>query len=292
MPQTATTGNLADAQRIIIGQVRYTEEHNTPAMQLIEHMTLEKGAKQKTVPKVGQMFMADLIDGQDIVDEEEIGMTTVDLTSAEVGAKIIITDPLVRQSDPAVFKMIGRQLGEGMARKEDNDVTVLYTGLNGGTAFGGSNKTFSAANFAASIANARGKTTNPYNPTYANLHPHSVYEYTKSVTAIGSTNRFPDGFEEDKLKNFYSQRSFNGVALFEDGNIALAGTLGDATIGVMAAKDALVVLRSMTTRTERQRDASLRATELVMTADYGVFELDDEKGHPMSFDAAVLSTGA
>ena len=92
MAQTATTGNLANAQRIILAAARYTEEHNAPAINLIEQFTLPKGAKQVTVPKVGQMSMTDLVDGQDIVDEEEIGMTTVDLTAAEVGAKVILTD--------------------------------------------------------------------------------------------------------------------------------------------------------------------------------------------------------
>src|SRR3990167_11480072 len=137
MPQAATTGSLENAQRIIIAATRYTEEHNAPAMSLIEHMTLEKGAKQVTVPKVGQMTISDLVDGQDIVDEQEIGMTTVDLTSAEVGAKIILTDKLVRQSQPEVFGMVGRQLGEGMGRKEDTDVIALYSALNGGTTYGG-----------------------------------------------------------------------------------------------------------------------------------------------------------
>src|SRR3972149_4390959 len=54
MPQTATTGNLENAQRIIIAAVRYTEEHNAPAMSLIEHMILNPGEKQVTVPKVRQ----------------------------------------------------------------------------------------------------------------------------------------------------------------------------------------------------------------------------------------------
>ncbi len=118
MAQTATTGNLENAQNIIIAAARYTEEHNAPAMNLIEQFTLPKGAKQVTVPKVGQMSMQDLTDGVDIVDEEDIGMTTVDLTASEVGAKIILTDKLVRQSAENVFSMIGRQLGDGMARKK------------------------------------------------------------------------------------------------------------------------------------------------------------------------------
>ena len=39
MPQAATTGNLENAQRIIISTARYTEEHNAPAMNLIEQFT-------------------------------------------------------------------------------------------------------------------------------------------------------------------------------------------------------------------------------------------------------------
>ena len=114
--QTATTGQLESAQNIIIGSARFTEEHNTPCMNLIEPFTLPKGSKQITIPKVGQMTMEDLVDGVDIVDSEDIKMTTVDLTASEVGTKVIVTDKLVNQSAPNVFTMIGRQLGDGMAR--------------------------------------------------------------------------------------------------------------------------------------------------------------------------------
>jgi len=52
----------------------------------------------------------------------------------------------------------------------------------------------------------------------------------------------------------------------------------------------LAALTSVDTRTERQRDASLRATEVVMTADYGVFELDDSRGAPVTFEIGDLAT--
>lgn len=105
MATTATTGNLENAQNIIITAARFTEEHNAPAMALIEQMNLPKGAKQVTVPKVGQMTISDLQDGFDIVDDEEIGMTTVDLTASEVGAKVILTDKLIRQSANNIFQL-------------------------------------------------------------------------------------------------------------------------------------------------------------------------------------------
>ena len=46
MAQTATTGNLESASKIIISAARYTEEHNAPALALIESFTLPKGTKQ------------------------------------------------------------------------------------------------------------------------------------------------------------------------------------------------------------------------------------------------------
>ena len=60
MAQTATTGNLENAQKIILAVARYTEEHNAPALALIEQFTLPSGAKQQTVPKVDQMTISDL----------------------------------------------------------------------------------------------------------------------------------------------------------------------------------------------------------------------------------------
>ena len=289
MAQTATTGNLENAQRIILAAARYTEEHNAPAVALIESFDLPKGAKQVTVPKVGQMSMSDLVDGQDIVDEEEIGMTTVDLTAAEVGAKVILTDKLVRQAADNVMSIVGRQLGDGMARKKDTDVHALYSGLNGGTTLGATGATMKLANVAAAIAYTKANKFG--SQTYILQHPNAVFDIANTAVTASSTYPVPAGWSEDLLGNFFSGlRPLNGVPIFEDGNLSVDSS--DDAIGVIADKSALAVLKSVDTRTERQRDASLRATELVMTADYGVFELDDSRGAPLTFDAAAPSTSA
>jgi len=287
MAQTATTGNLENASKIIIAAARYTEEHNAPAMALIESFSLPKGAKQVTVPKVGQMTISDLADGVDIVDEEEIGMTTVDLTAAEVGAKVILTDKLVREQQNNVFTIIGKQLGDAMARKKDTDVHSLYSSLNGGTTLGAAAATASLANIAGAIAYAK---ANKFGSNiYILQHPNAVFANT-AVTA-SSTYPVPKGWSEDLLGNFFSGlRPLNGVPIFEDGNLSVDGS--DDAIGVIAEKSAMAVLNSVETRTERQRDASLRATEVVMTSDYGVFELDDSRGAPLTYDAAAPSTSA
>ena len=289
MAQTATTGNLENAQRIILASARYTEEHNAPAMALIESFSLPKGSKQVTVPKVGQMSMTDLQDGIDIVDEEEIGMTTVDLTASEVGAKVILTDKLVRQAADNVMSIVGRQLGDGMARKKDTDVHALYSGLNGGTTLGAAGATMSLANVAGSIAYTKANKFG--SQTYILQHPNAVFDIANTAVTASSTYPVPAGWSEDLLGNFFSGlRPLNGVPIFEDGNLSVDSS--DDAVGVIADKSALAVLKSIDTRTERQRDASLRATELVMTADYGVFELDDSRGAPLTYDAAAPSTSA
>ena len=290
MAQTATTGNLENAQKIIIASSRYTEEHNAPALALIEQFSLPKGSKQVTVPKVGQMSMSDLQDGVDIVDEEAIGMTTVALTASEVGAKVILTDKLVRQAADNVFSMIGRQLGDGMARKKDTDVIALWPSLNGGTVLSADNQTFSTGNVHAAIS--RAKANNFGNQLYIIHHPNAVAELSKASATTADTaaaSGLTNGWSVDLLQNFYSGlRPINGVSIFEDGNIGKIGTT-DSGYGVVADKTAMAALTSVDTRTERQRDASLRATEVVMTADYGVFELDDSRGAAFRAEIGDLS---
>jgi hypothetical protein len=286
MATTATTGNLENAQRIILASARYTEEHNAPALALIEPFTLPKGSKQVTVPKVSTMSMSDLQDGVDIIDEEDIGMTTVDLTASEVGAKVILTDKLVRQAADNVFSMIGRQLGDGMARKKDEDVIALWPNLNEGTILSDDNVVWTAAIVHNAIAYAKEKKFG--NQLYIVHHPNAVAKLSQTAATVAASAELTGGWSVDLLQNFYSNlRPINGVSIFEDGNIDKIGTT-DSGYGVIADKTAMASLTSVETRTERQRDASLRATEVVMTADYGVFELDDTRGAAFRAEIATL----
>lgn len=288
MVQTATSSRLANAQRITIAQTRYTEEHNAPAMALTEQFTLKQGEKTVTVPKVGQMTIRNLVDGQDLTQDEDIGMTTVDLTASEVGAKVVLTDQLVAQSQPNVFVMVGRQLGDGMARKKDLDVLALYTNLNGGTALGLASKQFTSVNFTGCIAFAK---ANKFGSQIAAIHhPNAVAEFVKSAAVTPSaTYPVPNGWSQNLLKNFFvGLRPLNGVPLFEDGNIA-EDSSGDG-IGAIFDKGAMATLTSVKMKTERERDASMRGTEVVLTARYGVFELDDTIGAPMLYDVTAPTT--
>ena len=123
--QTSSTGNLQNMSRIMLASARYTEEHNAPMVGLIEKFTLGKGEYQLTIPKIAQMTAEDLAEGQDMIDSEDIDVSTVTATTAEVGLKVIITDTLLQQNNEDVYKIIGRQMGDAMARKKVQTFLLL-----------------------------------------------------------------------------------------------------------------------------------------------------------------------
>ena len=295
--QTATTGNLENAQNIIIGKVRYTQENNAPCRMLIEHFTLPQGAKSMTIPKVGQVDAADLVDGVDMVDTQDIGMTTTDLTTAEVGLKFILTDKLVRQSQPSVFEMVGRQMGDAMARKVDEDIIALFSGLNGGTALGGDGKYLSGGNFAGLVSFSHAELFP--NPVFFIHHPFVTTYLASNLGGLGnaatgitgnSAFAITPGVSQDTLTKFL-QYTLLGIPVYQDGNIAkISGT--DSSYGVIASKSAMCIIESQALRTERDRDISLRGTEVVVTSDYGVFELDDAYGAAARYEQLVVKHDA
>jgi len=290
--QTATTGNLEDAQRIIISAVRYTGEAEAPCSNLIEKFILPQGSKSMTVPKVGQYEAQNLTDGVDLDDGEDIGMTSVSLTPSEVGLKVIVTDKMVRQMVPQVFAMVGRQAGDAMARKRDKDVIALFSALNGGTALGADNKYLSLQNASACVATATGNYGGEPlpRPVSAVHHPNAIAYLARDAAAIGATYYagILGDLSEELLRNFWKIQ-IDGVNFFQDGNISKI-TSADSAYGAIFSKSAMCIVESLAPTTERERDASLRATEIVVVSDYGAFELDDGYGFPMRYEIGNLTT--
>lgn len=280
--QTATTGQLEDAQAIVIAETLFTMEHNAPCRNLVTLYKLGSGEKQITVPKVGQMTATNLVDGVDITSSEAIGMTTTDLTAAEVGLKVILTDKLVRQEKPEMFRVVGRQMGDAMSRKVDEDLIALFDGFS--NAYGASGAGLNYRSFMALVSNMKTlKAPRPYSFVH---HPNAIYALSRDTSRVGTSGgTIPRGFSEELLRDFFNF-TLDRVGIYDDGNI----TLGAASKGAMFSREALCLIESLSPTTERERDASLRATEIVVVSDYGVFELDDGYGIEAQYNSAAPST--
>ena len=271
--QTSTSGNLQNMSRIMLAAARYTEEHNAPMVGLVEKFNLGKGEFQLTIPKVGQMDAEDLVEGVDMVDSEDIDVSTVTATTAEVGLKVIITDTLVQQNNEDVFRIIGRQMGDAMARKKDTDIIALFSGFS--TALGADDRSLLLRNASALIANAKANKFG--NDLFVVHHPNAIWKLASSIGNTLATYPLPDAFNNPAVSDYYTGVKIAGVPFFEDGNIAKIGT-DDSGYGFIGDRTAMGHLAARERREERDRDISLRAFEVVITEDYAVFEVDDSKG--------------
>ena len=287
--QTSTTGNLQNMSRIMLASARYTEEHNAPMVGLIEKFNLGKGEYQLTIPKVAQMDAEDLVEGRDMVDSEDIDVSTVTATTAEVGLKVIVTDTLLQQNNEDVFKIIGRQMGDAMARKKDTDIISLFPTLNGGTKLGADGANLSLANASALVATAKSDLFG--SDIYVVHHPNAVWKLATDVGNTLATYPLPDAFNKPAVKDYWTGIKISGVPFFEDGNIQKVSSV-DSGYGVIADKTAMGHLAARARREERERDISLRAFEVVVTEDYAVFEVDDTRGAAIQYEIGNPSTSA
>ena len=284
--QTATLGDLEHAQNIVIAQCLFTAEHNAPCPALVTKYTLGKGQKSLTVPKVGQATAVELTDGVDMVNDQDIDLSYEEATPNEVGLKFILTDKLIRQFNEDVFGVIGNQMGDGMARKRDKDVIALFSGLD--NTWGGTPVLTAAMAFGFVTLATSYKFTPP---VFVVHHPNTLGSLTKGVGAIGSTyyaGLIPGEHTELITRNFW-MLNLNGVNFFHDGNIEVVSgqTYG---YGAIFSKIAMGVVESLAPTTERERDASLRAWEVVMVSDYKAFEVDGRYGGRLSYSIANLAT--
>ena len=286
---TATTGNLADAQRILVGEGRYTAEHAAPMKQLVSLFRLKKGEKQLSLPQFGQITANALTDAVDMVSDTVLPTeTTVTITTSEVGAKIILTDKLVRQMNEDVFRVAGKLLGNAMGRKLDKDLLALLDGFS--NALGAAATAITAGHITAAIAQLKGGLgtgdIDPApDPIYCMLHPHQVRTIMNAIAPVG-TYPLPEGPSADILRKYFVTALQGwGIPIFGDGNLT-PDSSDDAKGGVFS-KEALYLCWQDEWDVENERDASLRATELVIVADYGVGELRDAYGMEMYFDAAA-----
>lgn len=287
--QTATTGNLEHAQNIVIAKCLIATEHNQPCVGLVDRFRLGKGEKSLTVPRVGQVSAQRLTDGVDLVDSADIGLDYESASPDEVGLKFILTDKLVRQFNEDVFKLIGLQMGNAMARIRDGDVITLFTSLS--QTLGADNASLIMANAAGCVAYA---TANKFpRPIVAVHHPNAVAKLSmdmQAMRAAGGTVYAPIGLSdvgEALLKNFWSGVSMDRINFYHAGNIAIL-TGYHSGYGAIFGRSCLGFVESQAPTTERERDASLRAYEVVMVSDYKAFEINDDWGARMHYEIGAL----
>jgi len=284
MANESTSSTLSELYTEIVAEALFVASERSVMRPLVKNYAIQGGGKAVEVPIYAAVSAAAVSEASDL-SNTAINPSSVTITASENGIMTTLTD-LARNSAPRnVAADIGRLFGEAIAKKIDVDLTALFDGfsteVNDGTAV------LSAANVFNAVAQLR-KNGVPTAEISGVFHPLNAYDLKSNLT--NTFAGLSTELSNEALRNGFVGK-VAGVNIFETSNMADSsgnnpGTTGDYK-GAVFHRDALGMAMMQDLKIETQRDASLRADEIVATAVYGVGELHDTYGVEMNVDSSI-----
>ena len=280
MANESTSSTLSELYTEIVAEALFVASEKSIMRPLVKNYAISGGGKSVEVPIYAAVSAAAVSEASDL-SNTAINPTSVTITASENGIMTTLTD-LARNSAPRnVAADIGKLFGEAIAKKIDTDLTALFDGFS--TAVGSGSTALTAALVFQSIANVRNAGVSMDGVSTV-LHPMVAYDLKANLTNTFA-NANGNDLANEALRNGFVGR-LGGVPIYETTNIDNDGTAGDYKQGVFH-KDALGLAMMQDLKIETQRDASLRADEIVATSVYGVGELNDTYGVELHSDSSI-----
>jgi len=276
---TSTADDLLYSALINEEVIEYARAAMIVAPLVNQYSLVGKPAKSLDVPKWGSVSAADVNEATDLANTA-LSTDKATVACGEVGVMTTITDILSESDILAGIEEYARQLGLAIADKVDADLCALFAGLNGGTPVGSTGVDMTDDNFLEALFVL--EAANAPKPYYCVLHPRQWADLRTDIITNGGSPYGTDAGSQ--IVNTGYAGTLFGVRIFTSTNCPLVNTDADRC-GAMFASPALALVTKWPANTELQRDASLRATEIVVTACYGVAEVVDGFGVPIVTDA-------
>tara|TARA_R100001591_G_scaffold42649_2_gene53841 strand:+ start:610 stop:1413 length:804 start_codon:yes stop_codon:yes gene_type:complete len=259
----------------IVAEALFVAQEQSIMRGLVRNYQIAGGGKSVEVPIYANVSASAVSEASDL-SNTAINPSSVTITASEVGIMTTLTD-LARNSAPRnVAADIGKLFGESIATKIDTDLAALFTGFSTEKGPGAGSELSVQDLFECAAELKTNKAPGPY---YGVFHPKQIFNVKKSLT-----NTFVG--RETELSNEAMRSGFvgtiAGIQIFETSNISVDGS--DDSIGGVFSQDALGLAMMQDLKIESQRDASLRADEIVATAVFGVGELHDSYGVKLTAD--------
>ena len=215
---------------------------------------------------------------------DTVTTTVKNITLAENGVMVELTDLSKATSETDVVRDLGRLLGEAIATKQDTDLTALFDGFS--KIVGGADVAFSAAKLFEAVAELRNLGV-PGGDLACVVHPYIAYDLKSGVSnTFGAGSGATTAVGNEAMRTGFVGM-VAGVPVYESANISNTGTAGDYK-GAIFHKDALGIAILQDLKIETRRVPANRSTELVATSVYGVSELHDTYGVELMMDSSLL----
>ena len=280
----STTTTLNDLLPSIVAEAMFVAQERSIMRNLVKTYNLgPQQGKTVTVPIYPVSTAYSLSEGGDITGNA-ISTSGATLTVAEVGLMATVTDLSRVSSASNVVADVGRLFGEAIATKMDKDLTALFASFTTNTV-GDHTTALSAAQVFQAVSKLRALGV-PGSDLACVVHPSIAYDLKANLT---NTFANPNaGIMQNEALSTGYVGMLAGVPVFETANIDDTGTAGDYT-GAVFHRDALGLAMMRDIQIETQRDASLRADEIVGSAMYGVGVIYEQYGCTLENDSSIVS---
>jgi len=279
MANESTTTTLNDLLPQIVAEAMFQAQEKSIMRGLVKNFTMPlNSGKSIVVPTYPTVAAAAVAEGTDL-SNTAVSTGGATLTVSEVGVMTTITDMAIRSSASNVIADIGKVFGEGIAKKIDQDLMSNFDNFS--TEVGDGTGAITVNSIFQAVANLRAGGV-PSTDLACVLHPMVAYDLK---AAIGASAYAGGDLQTEALRSGYVG-TLAGVPIFESSNMSNTGNAGDYK-GAVFHRDALGLAMMQDISIETQRDASLRASELVSTAVYGHGEIFDGYGVEVHFDSSI-----
>jgi len=282
MANETTSSTLDELFENITQEAIFTFEETSVMRPLVTTYPITGSGKTISVP-VYPTVSANAVNEATDLTNTAINPTEATITASEVGVMTTLTDLGRDSASRNVGADIGQLFGSAIAKKVDTDLAALFVNFT-------TNEVGAAAvELDADLifkAVAKLRMLNVPAPYYGVFHPRAVYNLKKSLTQAGyntNANAISDIGNEILRNNFIG--TVAGVQIFENANItpdasddAYGAVFHPASLGLALKEDFKV---------ETQRDASLRATEIVASITYGKGAIKQSYGCAVITDTSI-----
>ncbi len=283
MANETTSSTISELYTEIIAEAMFVANEKSLMRGLVKNYTISGGGKSVEVPIYAAVSAAAVNEATDL-SNTAINPSSVTITASEIGIMTTLTDLARNSASRNVASDIGRLFGEAIAKKIDVDLIALFDSFS--KIVGGADVAFSAAKMFEAVAELRNLAV-PSSDLACVVHPYIAYDMKSGVSnTFGAGSGATTDIGNEAMRSGFVG-TVAGVPVYESANISNTGTTGDYK-GAIFHRDALGLAMMQDLKLETQRDASLRADEIVATAVYGVAELNDTYGVELMMDSSLL----
>jgi len=283
MANETTSSTLSELYTEIIQEAIFNFQETSVMRPLVTTYNIPGQGKQIAVPVYPNISAAAVSEATDLANTE-INPTEATITASEVGVMTTLTDLGRDTASRDVAADIGKLFGEAIAKKVDADLAGLFSSFASGNDLGAAGTELTPDLLLSAEATLR--SLNIPRPYYGVFSPKAMFNLKKALANAGySTNaNAMSDIGNETLRNGYVGTVF-GIDLFENANIA--ADVNDDVVGGVFHPQSLGLAMKSDFKIETQRDASLRATEIVGTVTYGTGVIKDDFGCQVTVDGAL-----